>query len=86
MCVLVLQLCPTLCSPMDCSLSNSSVYEILKVRILEWVAISFTSGSSQPRYLTWISCVAGRCFTTWATKEAQYNLWKKKKKKEQVHI
>ena len=41
-----LQSCPTLCNPMDYSLSGSSVHEILQARVLEWVAISFTRGSS----------------------------------------
>ena len=45
----VAQLCPTLCDPMDCSLPGSSVHGILQARILEWVAISFSRGSSQPR-------------------------------------
>ena len=40
-------------------------------RILEWVAISFPRGSSQPRDQTWVSRIAGRCFTVWATREAQ---------------
>ena len=44
-----LQLCPTLCDPMDCSPPGSSVHEILQARILEWVAIPFCRGSSQPR-------------------------------------
>ena len=43
----VAQSCPTLCDPMDCSLSGSSVHGILQARILEWVAISFSRGSSQ---------------------------------------
>ena len=47
--VLVTQSCPTLCYPMDCSLPGSSVRGISQVRILEWVAISFSRGSSQPR-------------------------------------
>ena len=47
--VLVTQLCPTLCNPMDCSQLGSSVHGILQARILEWVAISFSRGSSQPR-------------------------------------
>ena len=42
----VAQLCPTLCGPMDCSPSGSSVHGILQARILEWVAISFSRGSS----------------------------------------
>ena len=47
--VLVAQLCLTLCDPMDCSPPGSSVHGILQARILEWVAISFSRGSSQPR-------------------------------------
>ena len=61
----VAQLCLTLCDPMDCSLPGSSVHGILQARILEWVAISFSRGSSPPRDQTFISCLAGRrCFTT----------------------
>ena len=41
-----------------------------QARILEWVAISFSTGSSQPRNPTWVSCIAGRCFTIWDTMEA----------------
>ena len=48
-CVLVAQSCLTLCDPMDCSPPGSSVHEIFQARILEWVAISFSRGSSQPR-------------------------------------
>ena len=66
----VAQLCPTLCDPVDCSLSGSSVHGILQVRILEWVAISFSRGSSWPRDWTQVSCIAGRCFNLWATREA----------------
>ena len=44
----VAQLCPTLCDSMDCNLPGSSVREILQARVLEWVAISFSRGSSQP--------------------------------------
>ena len=47
-CVCV-QLHPTLCNPMDCSLPGSSVHEILQARILEWVAIPSFRGSSQPK-------------------------------------
>ena len=47
--VFVAQSCPTLCDPMDCSLPGSSVHGILQERVLEWVAISFSRGSSQPR-------------------------------------
>ena len=45
----VAQLCPTFCNPKDCSLPGSSVHGIFQARILEWVAISFSKGSSQPR-------------------------------------
>ena len=45
----VSQLCPTICNPMDCSLPGSSVHGILQARILEWIAISFSRGSLQPR-------------------------------------
>ena len=65
-----LQSCPTLCNPMNCSLAASSVYGILQARILEWIAIPFSRGSSQPRDWTWVSCIAGRFFTIWATREA----------------
>ena len=51
----VAQLCPTLCDPMDCSPSGSSDHGIFQARLLEWVAISFSSGSSQPRDRTRVS-------------------------------
>ena len=60
----------TLCNPMDCSLPSSSVIGIIQVRTLEWVAISFSRVSSQPRNQTRVFCIAGRFFTNWATKEA----------------
>ena len=44
-----LQLCQTLCNPMDCSSPSSSVNGILQVRILQWVALPFSRGSSRPR-------------------------------------
>ena len=47
--VKIAQLCPTLCDPMDCSLPGSSVHGILQARILEWVTVRFSRGSSQPR-------------------------------------
>ena len=67
----VTQSCPTLCDPMDCSLSGSSVHGIFQARVLERIAISFSRGSSQPRNQTWVSHFAGRCFTIWATREAR---------------
>ena len=63
-CCLFAKTCPTLCNPMDCSPSVSSVHGISQARILEWVAISFSRGSSQPRGQTHVSCLAGRFFTT----------------------
>ena len=52
---LLIQSCLTLCNPMDCSLPGSSVHRILQAKILEWVAISFSRASSQPRDWTWVS-------------------------------
>ena len=49
MCAKSLQLCLTLHNPMDCSLPSSSAHGILQARTLEWVAVSFSRGSSQPR-------------------------------------
>ena len=49
---------------MDCSLPGFSVHVILQARILDWFAISFSRGSSQPKDRTWISYIAGRFFTT----------------------
>ena len=69
-CVLVSQACPTLCDPMDCSPPGSSVHGILQARILEWVAIPFSRGSSWPRDQIQASCTAGRFFTIWASREA----------------
>ena len=66
----VAQSCPTLCNPVDCSLPGSSLHEILQARILEWVAISFSRGSSWCRDWTQVSGIAGRCFNLWATREA----------------
>ena len=69
-CCLVAQSRPTLfATPMDCNLPSSSVHEILQARILEWVAISFSRGSSWPRDRTCISCISGGFFTDWATGE-----------------
>ena len=68
--VLVAQLCPTRCDPVDCSPPGSSVRGILQARILEWVAIPFSRGFSWHRDWTWVSCIAGRVFTIWVTKEA----------------
>ena len=59
----LLQLCPTLCDPMDCSPPGSSVPGILQARILEWIAMPSSRGSSRPRDQTCISCIAGGFFT-----------------------
>ena len=71
---LVAQSCLILCDPMDCSPPGFSVHGILRARILEWVAIYFLRESSWSRDQTQVSCVVGRFFTIWATREA--GLWK----------
>ena len=67
----VAQSCPTLCNPMDCSPPGASIHGIFQARVLEWIAISFSRMSSRPRDQTWVSHIAGRRFTIWATREAQ---------------
>ena len=64
--VKVIQLCPTLCDPID-----YTVHGILQARILEWVAFPFSRGSSQPKDWTQVSLIADGFFTSWATGEAQ---------------
>ena len=54
----------------DCSVSRCSVLGIFEARILKWVTISFSGGSSWPRDWTCIFCTAGRFFTDWTTREA----------------
>ena len=56
----------SLCDPMDCSWPGSSVHAIFQARILEWIAISFSRGSSQPKGQTLV-------FTVWATSESAWN-------------
>ena len=75
-----------LCGPMDCSPPGSSVHGLFQARVLEWVDLSFSRGSSQPKDWTRVSCTACRFFTIWATGETcgplkKGILWKKKKKK-----
>ena len=73
-CAKSLQSCPTLCDTMDYSLPDSSVHGILQARILEWVAMSSSRGSSQSRrqtHVSYNSLIAGRFFTVWATGKAQ---------------
>ena len=63
-CVSVARSCPTLRDPLDCSPPGSSVPRILQARILEWVAMPFSRGSSRPRDGSQVSRTAGRCFTS----------------------
>ena len=60
--LLVAQLCPTFCDPMDCSPPGSSVHGILQAAMLEWIAIPFSRVSSQPRDQACVSCSAGGAF------------------------
>ena len=64
----VAQSCLILCYPVDYTVNG-----ILQARILEWVAFPFSRGSSQTRDQTQVSCIAGRFFTTWATRKARNN-------------
>ena len=68
--VLAAQLCLTLCDPVDCSPPGSPAKGILWARILEWVAMPSSRGSSRPRDRIRVSSIAGRFFTIWATREA----------------
>ena len=69
-CCLIAKLCLTLCNPMDYSLPGSSVHGIFQARILKWVAISFSRGSSWPRDQTCVSCVGRWILYHWTTWEA----------------
>ena len=62
-CCSVAKSCLTLLNLMDCSPASSSVHRISQARILEWVAISFSMGSSWPKDQTHVSCIAGKFFT-----------------------
>ena len=66
----VAESCPALCDPMDHIPPGSSVYGILQVRILEWVAISFSRGSSRPRDRTHVFCIGRQIPYCWTTREA----------------
>ena len=72
LCVSVTQSRPTPCDLMDYSPPSSSVHGIIQTRILEWVAIPFSRVSFWPRNWIWVFCIAGRFFTIWAIREAQY--------------
>ena len=74
-CAKSLQSCLILCDPMDCNPPGSSVHEIVQARILEWVAVPISRGSSWSRDQTWVSCFAGRFFTIWATMDAQKKIY-----------
>ena len=56
---------------MDCTPPGSPVHVILQTRVLEWVAISFSKGSSRPRDWTHVSHIVGRLLSVWATREVQ---------------
>ena len=64
--------CVRLCDPMDCSLPGSSVHGIFQAVVLEWIAISFSRGSSQPRDRTQVFRIVDRRFTDWATREVHH--------------
>ena len=59
---------------MDRGAWQITIHGILQAKILEWVAISFSGESSQPRNQTWVSCIVGRLFTNWTTRKAQEDL------------
>ena len=70
----VTQSCLTLCDPTDCSLPGSSIHGIFQARVLEWVAIPFSRGSSQPRDRTQVSHIVGRCFTQMLNFKSAFSL------------
>ena len=74
-CVLITQLCLTLCNPLDGSPPSSSVHGHFQARILEWVATPLSKGSSQPGDRTGVSRIAGAFFTFWATREVRDYGW-----------
>ena len=59
----------TICDPKGYSLPGSSIHGIFPARILEWIAIPFSRGTSWPGAWTWVSCITGRVFTVCATRE-----------------
>ena len=67
---IVTQSCLTHCNAMHCSLPGSSVHEISQTRLLEWVAMSFSRGSSQPREQTHVTCIGRWILYYWTTREA----------------
>ena len=83
--VLAIQFCLTLCDPMD---PASSVHGIFPARILEWVIIPFSRGSSQPKDLTHVSWITGRFFTVWAMRHLNsvYKMVIRKKEREKESL
>ena len=69
---LVTKSCPTLCDPRDCSLPGHSVHGILQARILEWAAMPSSRGSSQSMDRTQVSCITGKLFTGWTSRETLF--------------
>ena len=65
------------CDPMDCSLTGSSIHSILQARTLEWVAISFSRGSSQPRNRILVSCIAGKKAEHWRIYAFELWCWRR---------
>ena len=74
-----------LCDPTDCSPPGSSVYGISKARILEWVAISSSRGSSRPRDQTRISCIGRQILYCWSPQGSPFT-WLKRKWKSLSHV
>ena len=70
----LLQSCLTLCDPMDCSPLGTSVHRILQARIVKWVVIPFSRGSSWPRNQTCVSCIGRWILYHWTTREAPLGL------------
>ena len=76
-----LQSCPTLCNPMDCSPPGSSVWMILQARILEWVAMLSSRGSSWPRdwtHVSYVACISRQVLypsTTWEAPCSGCSVW-----------
>ena len=71
----VVELCLTLCDPMDCSLPGSSVHGIFQAGVVEWGAITFSRRPARPRDWTRVSCIIGRHFPVWASREVQVSSW-----------
>ena len=70
--------CPTLCDLMDCSPPGSSVHGISQAKVLAWVAISSSRGSSRPRdqtSISWVSCTGRWILCCWATRDAHCLHW-----------